>query len=47
MLVYSYHYDQIGVLENNLVLVSGTNLFIPFTHRWIILDKSANMWHSN
>jgi hypothetical protein len=39
MIVYSEYYDQLGILEGDLVRISDNNLFIPFTFRWIILDK--------
>lgn len=37
MIVYSAHYDQMGILEGNLVRISDSNLFIPFTFRWVII----------
>lgn len=37
MIVYSEYYDQLGILEDNLVRIDESNLFIPFTFRWTIV----------
>jgi hypothetical protein len=39
MVVYSEYYDRMGILEGNLVRIDESDMFIPFTFRWVVLGK--------
>lgn len=38
MIVYSEYYDILGILQDGLVRIAESNLFIPYTEKlWVVI----------